>query len=123
MTHYVKIDTVDMHTSCPVASKIKSLEDTIKSLERTLALTDKQRRAAEDTRSGLLTTIGELEHTLGLVSEQRDSAEKDLGHAEAMIKGLKQRLEDAANERRDLMIDMRLAMADAKNLLENALNV
>ena len=78
MTHYVKMDTVDMHTGCPVVSKIKALEDTVAFLQRTLALTDKQRRAAEDTRSGLLSQIGELEKSLGLVAEQRDSAEKSL---------------------------------------------
>ena len=129
MTNYVKIDTVDMHTSCPVASKIKSLEDTIKSLEGTLALTDKQRRSAEDTRSGLLTTIGELEHTLGLVAEQRDSAEKALKLEQEKSRGLKERLAEATYEWqkvsvevRDLKSIIRNALADLSNELKDALN-
>jgi septal ring factor EnvC (AmiA/AmiB activator) len=40
VTNYVKIDTVDMHTSCPVASKIEVLE-------KSLDLVAEQRDSAE----------------------------------------------------------------------------
>lgn len=129
MTNYVKIDTVDMHTSCPVASKIKSLEDTIKSLEGTLALTDKQRRSAERTCDELKADMATLAYSNDLLAEQRDSAEKDLKLEQEKSRGLKERLAEATYEWqkasvevRDLKSIIRNALADLSNELKDALN-
>lgn len=109
MTHYVKMDTVDMHTSCPVASRIKELEDHIKGLNETLVTTDTQRRDAEkkvtevcrewdrlsprilklqDTITIKDIALGNYRRDLDLISEQRDSAEKALENMKIQIDGL-----------------------------------
>ncbi len=87
----IRISVADMHNSCPIASKIKELQDTIASLKDTIVITDRQRIAAE----------------------------KALEYANAEVVGLKQRLEAKGLEYLELSKELAMfkrTMADIKNL-------
>lgn len=126
MTNYVKMDTVDMHTSCPVASQLKSLEATIQSLHRSLTLTSKQRRDAEATCEELRADIATLETSNDLISEQRNSAEKSLRELnETLALTDKQRRHAEAQlqtMRGNLSCIVRNTLADLNNELQDTLN-